>query len=682
MTGRPFIGLFAAVAVEARHWVSLRWDFEEDACSRAWQFCTLAIALAAVLIWLDGNRYTALPQLLSWLPPLLLPMQFVQGYGLRPALPLSAFSFLARRRRERNRRLGLIEETTHFHFGNVLFVTALTAASVGSRANTGWFLPGVVLLSGWAMVGSGRCRIRSLVPALCVAGLLGFGGRIGIEALENRIGRGASLLRGRADPNFVGTRIGVVGEVRQSPEVLWRLRALGRHPLPRLLRTGSFNIYIGTNWQNQRAAAGDFRDLDSRLIEGENFWLLDRRASDEAAATGTALPGDVARLPGLPSFQLRGAAAEESLLPLPGDVAGLAEFELDAVERNTFGAVRVFPKHPVIDGAVHWRGGTNPESMPIDPEDLRVPLAERAMVRGVVASLGLRAEDSLPRKLEVIHGWFEDQFRYSRDLRIRYGMDDDPGLTALGIFLKRVRSGHCEYFATAATMMLRDLGVPARYATGYAVLERDAARGGFVIRGTHGHAWCRAWDAASGTWIDVDLTPSSWIATASPAATRTQRFQDAVKRWREDFFVWRNRPANRLAFSIGVMVLGGLLAIYIIHRLWRSRRRIARPEAAPGYEGPVARTPLHGVEAAARRVLGARAAGCPFGAWLWPLRGREVPAEWLDEALALHQRLRFDPAGGARADHDRLAALAERILAALTHAPRAGAAGGGHASRQ
>ena len=67
MTDRPLIALMLALLVEARHWTRFRWEFDDDACGRAWQFTSIAIALAAVLIWLDGNRYTALPGLLSWM---------------------------------------------------------------------------------------------------------------------------------------------------------------------------------------------------------------------------------------------------------------------------------------------------------------------------------------------------------------------------------------------------------------------------------------------------------------------------------------------------------------------------------------------------------------------------------------------------------------------------------------
>ncbi|HLP76206.1 MAG TPA: hypothetical protein VK327_04745, partial [Candidatus Paceibacterota bacterium] len=142
MTGRPLLGFVLALVVEARHWTRIRWDFDDDACGKVWQFNSIIIVLAAVLIWLDGDRYKALPNTLSWLPALLMPMQFVQSYGLRDTLPLSIFSFLAKHRRERNRRLGLIEDVTSFHFGNFLFATTLVAASVGTKADTWLFLPG------------------------------------------------------------------------------------------------------------------------------------------------------------------------------------------------------------------------------------------------------------------------------------------------------------------------------------------------------------------------------------------------------------------------------------------------------------------------------------------------------------------------------------------------------------
>lgn len=650
------IGLILAILVEARHWTRIRWDFDDDACARAWQLTFIGIALAAVLIWLDGSRYTALPGLLSWMPPLLLPMQFVQAYGMRDSLPLGVFSFLARQRRERNRRLGLTEEVTEFNFGNVLFAVTIVSASVGSKADSRVFLPGIVFLTGWILLASARGRALALIPVVIIAGFLALVGQLGLERAEEWIGGGSSSYRGRFDANFVSTMIGTRGTVQLSPDILWRLKPREKTPPPRLLRTATFNTFLGTNWQNQRVASTDFKDLDTRLIgEKACFLLQEVERADNMLA--------------LPWYSLRGGASEETPLPLPGDAAGLSDFELDGIERNSFGTVRVFPKQSVIDGTVYWRGGTFPETEPLLHEDLKIPLAEsgpEGAISQAVRDLGLKDEPDLAGKLAKIRTWFHKEFRYTLRLSIspptideRLDRIKDP--TVLAKFLNDVRAGHCEYFATAATLMLRDAGVPARYAIGYAVMERDSKHGEWVIRGTHGHAWCRVWDETTGQWIDFDPTPTDWSNALAVTTPWTQRFNDGLKRLREDFFLWRNRPGNRLAVSLTMLGIGLGLAGFITKRLWRSKRRIAEKIRAAGYTGPVVRTPLHSLEQPARKLLGDRPQGQTFAAWIAKLRPSIPDAASLDEAIAIHQQLRFDPAEPPPGAKERLEQLAREL---------------------
>jgi hypothetical protein len=657
MTDRPFIGIFAALIVEIGHWSRFRWEFEDEACSRTWQFNSIAIAVAAALIWLDGSRYTALPVLLSWMPPLLLPMQFIQSYGMRNHLPLNAFSFLARQHRERSRRHGLIEETTVFNFGNVLFATTLVASCVGARADSWMFLPGIVILTGWIMLAAGRSSALALIPVLILAGLLGLAGQFGLERAEEWFGRSSGNYAGRFDPNFKSTLIGTSGTVVQSNDIVWRIRSVGTSPPPKLLRSATFNTYIGSNWQNQRVAASDFQDVDSTLVGERGFYLLqEARRADKLAD--------------LPQFTLRGAASAESPLPLPGDVSGLSDFELDGIERNSFGTVRIYPKQSVIDGTVFWRGGTNPENPPIATEDLRIPLAEKKVIHGIVSELQLDSQPSLNARLAILRAWFSEHFRYTRRLTIqRLPRNRSPGYlthpTAIARFLSEVRAGHCEYFATAATLILRDAGIPTRYSTGHAVIERDLKRGGYILRGTHGHAWCRVWDEASSTWIDFDPTPSNWFASIATEDTAMQRFNDGLKRLREDFFIWRSRPANRLAVSLVMTTIGLGLTAFIIKRLWKSKRRLETRALGSSYDGPAIITPLHRLEPQASKHLGPRPPGQPFGHWLTHLRATLGENRNLDEAIALHQRLRFDPSPAPPDQHERLTALTRMLEAAL-----------------
>ena len=140
-----------------------------------------------------------------------------------------------------------------------------------------------------------------------------------------------------------------------------------------------------------------------------------------------------------------------------------------------------------------------------------------------------------------------------------------------------------------------------------------------------------------------------------------QRFNDQVKRIREDFFLWRNRPANRLAASLIMSAIAlGVLA-FIVKRLWKSKRRLEAATISNGYEGPVTATPLNALEQPAEKRLGSRPLGQPLGEWLVGLRPLLTDADLLAEAIELHQRLRFDPQPRVPAESDRLTELAKQL---------------------
>jgi transglutaminase-like putative cysteine protease len=73
-------------------------------------------------------------------------------------------------------------------------------------------------------------------------------------------------------------------------------------------------------------------------------------------------------------------------------------------------------------------------------------------------------------------------------------------------FLFDVKTGYCEQFATAETLMLRSLGIPARLATGYSTGEYDPVLNQAVVRERDAHAWVEVWFDNHG-WVPVDPTP-------------------------------------------------------------------------------------------------------------------------------------------------------------------------------
>lgn len=73
-------------------------------------------------------------------------------------------------------------------------------------------------------------------------------------------------------------------------------------------------------------------------------------------------------------------------------------------------------------------------------------------------------------------------------------------------FLLTSRQGHCEFFATAMTILLRMNGIPARYVNGFLVEERNSMGGYYVVREKNAHAWVEAYIPDKG-WVTLDPTP-------------------------------------------------------------------------------------------------------------------------------------------------------------------------------
>ena len=81
-------------------------------------------------------------------------------------------------------------------------------------------------------------------------------------------------------------------------------------------------------------------------------------------------------------------------------------------------------------------------------------------------------------------------------------------------FLNDAETGYCMHFANAAAVMLRALGVPARYVTGYCA---DVVDGKAIVTSDNAHAWVEYYDSSIG-WIPLDATSSDFVI---PQATES-----------------------------------------------------------------------------------------------------------------------------------------------------------------
>ena len=119
-----------------------------------------------------------------------------------------------------------------------------------------------------------------------------------------------------------------------------------------------------------------------------------------------------------------------------------------------------------------------------------------------------------------------------------YSLTVDPGAgEPISNFILQKKAAHCEYFASAAVIMLRAAGLPTRYVSGYYAHE-SGGEDALLVRQRDAHAWAESWVAGSG-WVTVDATPGGGrpdaLAGAIPlywqAWERIQDILGAVRTW-------------------------------------------------------------------------------------------------------------------------------------------------------
>lgn len=89
-------------------------------------------------------------------------------------------------------------------------------------------------------------------------------------------------------------------------------------------------------------------------------------------------------------------------------------------------------------------------------------------------------------------------------------------------FLEQSETGYCVHFATAATVLLRAAGIPARYVEGYVAVTR--AHETTVVRENMAHAWVEYYVPEVG-WVIMDPTPADGLGpseTQPPTTTPTE----------------------------------------------------------------------------------------------------------------------------------------------------------------
>jgi len=461
-------------------------------------------------------------------------------------------------------------------------------------------------------------------------------------------------------------QLGGFGTIKNDATVIMHLVPLDQSgPYPaRLtwhLRGSAFAKYESGRWTRAR------NSRTSNLTRSRGYELLDEHGKPPAEVVSApyrfgGTSGKVLRVTPIPGF----AAADQTvrvlvtmedigtdLLFAAGRPLGFSLAPRGALEeRNRLGAdlddqVRVLDRR---NGPIQYefvgRVGEPTRAELLALGDPEVPAKLHAYINTelspefkALAKQITAGADTRLAKVEAVERYLLQNYSYSlaqpRSERVRKGeLDPVEG------FLFDTKAGHCEYFATAMTLLLREVGVPTRNVNGFYGAHYNRLGNFYAVRQADAHSWTEVYFDELG-WVTFDATPPAGRTAGddAPMFPRLANLADALRNTYLEYVIDYNLSKQLAVLEqIGVERQG--------HRVTVNWRQLA-----PWLVG------LTGVVIASG-----------IGRALWRRKRVVVPVEVAiyRRVLALMQRR-----GRGRREHESARAWAARL--AIEGAPEAGA---------
>jgi len=633
----PLLGAVIALALEAPLIVTTRWQFGAVEFARIADICTWAFVILTGYLTFTKGMPLPILEIFQWLPLVWLPLMLAQRYCESGRMPVSALVLMLR-----PGRAGAAEDRTIDLGYAYAVVCALSAGAANLRQDT--YYAGLVVLGAWALwrLRTPHFRWYVWLPVFVCSAALGYAGQLGLVRLQEIVMESTTAYfgGGRTDPYRAMTDIGQIGELKQSDRIMLRVALPPDVKPPLLLHRASYNAYSSPTW-----LARDSAFVAVGTDAARNAWNLSGAAD---ALSRVVVSQSVDR--------------NMAVLALPTGTARIENLPATLMQRNALGTVTVDSPEDLVTYGAAFDPAAPSRDTPLEL-DLKVPPREAATLVELVAKLHLKGKTAR-EVLAIVKDHFARDFKYSTYL----SMTRSPN-TPLADFLLVTHAGHCEYFATATTLLLRAAGVPARYATGYSVQEWSPLEDKFIVRERHAHAWARAW--VDGRWVDFDTTPPVWFSAEALDAPRSQPLADLWAWMTYSYARWRNEDPS--SHRNAALILAALLAAVLIWRqVIRKPFDVARNSAAQSsarQTRPGADSEFYQIEARLARAGCSRAPHEPLRTWLARVAHEHagISVAPLQDLLQLHYRYRFDPDGLSAAERGRLAEEATRWLQANPH---------------
>ena len=163
----------------------------------------------------------------------------------------------------------------------------------------------------------------------------------------------------------------------------------------------------------------------------------------------------------------------------------------------------------------------------------------QSLAEEILAENEIPAEKTIERA-KALCQYLKTSPRFTYSLR---GADRDEDLDPIVDFLSENPQGHCEYFSSALTLMLRSVGIRSRMVIGFQGGEWNPLGSYYQVRQQDAHSWTEAYIPAgelenmpSGGWLRLDPTPGRTRMASQANMGAVARYYQQMRNYTD--FLW------------------------------------------------------------------------------------------------------------------------------------------------
>ena len=481
--------------------------------------------------------------------------------------------------------------------GGALWLAAFMAASLALLIHTStlrrqavWrergieYAPSLALSHSAFILGFGVAAVL-LVSALPVMPWTPFDGaarraRSSVDTFEEAFGRLFNALPSRR--HYVTLIYGEETTLRGNPQ-LSNQRLFTVAGPPQLWRARAYTDYTGSGWAAGAAEVIDF--TPEEVASGDRVMVRHEFRVD--AATDSLFSGGLPLRFDAPALALANADTPWDVLQVKyGEGLDFFKTRLNLRYRSE-GAL-------LLASAQRLRGSAaEPYPDWVADTYLQLPETLPQRVRDLAAEAAGDAATPYDKAVAV-RDYLLASYRYELSVPL-----PPEGSDGVDFFLFETQAGYCDYYASSMVVLMRALGVPARYVLGYAAGQYDHDRGEYVVREFNYHAWPEVYFPGFG-WQQFEPTPPEAIEFGGDSAGETDARGGIDAEFGEEAFLEEESasiPVGVAASGAGgfsqtllaALALVGLLLTALTFAYYRAWWRLSRLDRTAEMYGKMTR---------------------------------------------------------------------------------------------